>query len=89
MTPSVQPKMSTEAQNMKMGPDARGTAENMYESAKHENGTGRPRYSIVTAENESGRAKLENGTRRPRNHRKRVRERKTLKWTRCPQYRRK
>jgi hypothetical protein len=43
-TPSVPPKMSPDAQNMKMGPDAFDTAENESVSAKHENGTRRPRY---------------------------------------------
>jgi hypothetical protein len=32
------------AQTMKTGPDVLGTAENEFESAKHENGTRRPRY---------------------------------------------
>jgi hypothetical protein len=43
-TPSVSPKTSPGAQNMKTGPIGLGTAENMSESAKHENGIGRPRY---------------------------------------------
>jgi hypothetical protein len=44
LTSSVPPKMSLEAQNMKTGPDALGTAENETGSAKHENETRRPRY---------------------------------------------
>jgi hypothetical protein len=32
------------AQNMKTGPGALGTVENEFGSAKHENGTRRPRY---------------------------------------------
>jgi hypothetical protein len=36
--------MSPGAPNMKMGPDALRTAENVSGSAKHENGTLRPRY---------------------------------------------
>jgi hypothetical protein len=43
-TPSVPPKMSPGAQNKKMGHDALGPAENKPGSAKHVNGTGRPRY---------------------------------------------
>jgi hypothetical protein len=91
-TPSVPPKTSLSAQNMKSGPDALGTAENEYGDAKHENGPDTlctaengPRSEIMktgpdavdTAENEFGRAKQENGSRRPRYRRKRVRERKT------------
>jgi hypothetical protein len=44
MSPSGPSNISLGAQNMKMGPDALGTAENMSGSAKYENGTGRPRY---------------------------------------------
>jgi hypothetical protein len=67
------------AQNMKMGPDALGTAEIESGRAKHENKTPRPRYrgkrvrerkkkktvpdALGTAENESERGKHENGTR--------------------------
>jgi hypothetical protein len=36
--------MSPDAQNMKTGPDALGTAENESGSAKHEKGTRRPPY---------------------------------------------
>jgi hypothetical protein len=36
--------MSLGAQNMKTGPGAIGTAQNESGSAKHENGTRRPRY---------------------------------------------
>jgi hypothetical protein len=43
-TPSVPLKMSLSVQNMKMGPDALGTAENESGRAKHENRTGCPRY---------------------------------------------
>jgi hypothetical protein len=43
-TPSVLSKMSPGAQSMKKGPDAHGTSKNDSESAKHENGTRRPRY---------------------------------------------
>jgi hypothetical protein len=43
-TPSVLAKTSLGAQNIKTGPVALGTTENMSGSAKHENGTGRPRY---------------------------------------------
>jgi hypothetical protein len=43
-TPSVPLKTSSGAQNMKMGPDYLGTAENDSESAKHEKGTRHPRY---------------------------------------------
>jgi hypothetical protein len=80
--------MSPGAQNMKTRPDALRTAENVSGSAKHENGTRRPRYrqnmktrvdAVGTAENESGSAKYEIGSRRTQNRRKRVWERKTLK----------
>jgi hypothetical protein len=37
-------KTSSGAQNMKIGPDALGTDENEFRSAKHEDGTRRPRY---------------------------------------------
>jgi hypothetical protein len=36
--------MSPDAQNMKTGPDAHGTAESEFGSDKHENETWRPRY---------------------------------------------
>jgi hypothetical protein len=67
------------AQNMKMEPDAFGTAENESGGAKHENGTphSAPAKTIPgaqnmktgpdafgTAENESGSVKHDNGTRR-------------------------
>jgi hypothetical protein len=81
LTTSVPPKMSPGAQNMKKEPDAIGTAENEFGSAKHENGTWRPRYrrkhvrerknmkkgrdALGTTENESGSSKHLNGTRRP------------------------
>jgi hypothetical protein len=42
-TPSVPPKPSPGAQNMKTGVDALGTAENESGSAKHKNGDQRPR----------------------------------------------
>jgi hypothetical protein len=54
--------MSQGAQNVKTGPDALGTAENMFGSEKHEN----EKDTLDTAENESRRAKQENGTRGPR-----------------------
>jgi hypothetical protein len=38
-TPAVPPKTSSGAQNMNMGPDTLGTAENEYGTAKQENGT--------------------------------------------------
>jgi hypothetical protein len=40
----VPPKTSPGAQNMKKGPNALDTAENMAGSGKHENGIERPRY---------------------------------------------
>jgi hypothetical protein len=43
-TPSVPPKMSQVAQNIKTGPDALGTTRNEPGRAKHENGTRRSRY---------------------------------------------
>jgi hypothetical protein len=43
-TPSVPPKMSPGAQNMKMGYDALGSTENKSGSAKHENGTQHTRH---------------------------------------------
>jgi hypothetical protein len=58
---------------MKTGPDTLGTAEKETGSAKHKNGTRRPRYR----ENVSWSAKHKNGTRLPRYRRKSVRERKT------------
>jgi hypothetical protein len=42
--PQAPPKTITVAQNMKTGLDALGTAQNDKVSAKHENGTRRPRY---------------------------------------------
>jgi hypothetical protein len=44
LTSPIPPKMSPGAQNMNMGPDALGTAENESRCAKHEYGTRRPRY---------------------------------------------
>jgi hypothetical protein len=44
LMPSVTPKTSPEAQNMKTVPDALGTAENDSGRAKLENETRRPRY---------------------------------------------
>jgi hypothetical protein len=64
--------MNPRAQNMKMGADALGTAENESGRAKHENGN----ETLRTAENESSHAKHENETPRPRYRRKRVRARK-------------
>jgi hypothetical protein len=43
-SPSVPPKLSPGAHNIKTGPNAVGTAENGSGSAEHENGTSRPRY---------------------------------------------
>jgi hypothetical protein len=67
---------------MKIGPDAHGTAENEFGSAKHENGAWRVRYcrkrvwgaqnmktglvAVDTVENGSGSAKHENWTPRTR-----------------------
>jgi hypothetical protein len=78
--------MSPEAQNMKTGPDALGTAENESGRAKQENGYATPPVTpktspgaqnkkttpdaFCTAENESRSAKHENGTRRHRYRRK-------------------
>jgi hypothetical protein len=42
--PTIPPKTNPGAQNMKMGPDALDTAENMTGSEKHEHGKERPRY---------------------------------------------
>jgi hypothetical protein len=42
--PSVPPKTSPGAQNMKTEHDAHCTAQNEFGSAKHENGSRRPRY---------------------------------------------
>jgi hypothetical protein len=42
--PSVTPKKSPGAENMTTGPDALVTDKNVFVSAKHENGTRRPRY---------------------------------------------
>jgi hypothetical protein len=43
-TPSVLPKTSTGAQTIKTGPDCLGTAENVSECTKYENGTRHPPY---------------------------------------------
>jgi hypothetical protein len=84
-TPSVPPKMSLGAHNMKIRPDALGTIENESRSAKHENCNRRPQYrrkhvrerkiekgpdALDTAEKESGSAKHEKYTQRPRYRRK-------------------
>jgi hypothetical protein len=81
-TPSVPPKTSTGAQNIKTGPEALGTAENETRSPKHEKGAdtiGTAETSqgaqkkktgpdaLGTAENMSGSEKHGNGTRRSRN----------------------
>jgi hypothetical protein len=58
LAPSVPPKTSPGAQNMKMGPDALGTARNEYRAQNMKTGT----YALGTAENESGSAKYENRT---------------------------
>jgi hypothetical protein len=68
-TPSLPPKMSPGAQNIKSGPDAVAIAENESWGAKHD--------ALGTVENGSGSAKHDNGTSRRRYRRKRVRERKT------------
>jgi hypothetical protein len=44
LNPSVPPKTSPGAQNMKTGVDALGIAENESEHSKQQNGTRRPRY---------------------------------------------
>jgi hypothetical protein len=77
-TPSVPPKTSPGAQNMKTGPNALGTAEHESERAKYENRTRRTRHrrKLVRERktwkmdptpsyrwNEFGSAKHENGTR--------------------------
>jgi hypothetical protein len=43
---SVPPKTSPGAQNIKMGPNALGTAESESGSTKHENETLHPRYRV-------------------------------------------
>jgi hypothetical protein len=93
--PPVSPKTSPRAQNVKTRPDAVGTAENEYGSAKRENKTRRPRYRRKRVrdcktcpragygsgkhENEYGSGKHENGMGRPRYRGKRVRARKIRK----------
>jgi hypothetical protein len=62
LTPSVPPKMSHGAQNIKSGLDAIGIVENESGSAKHETEPD----ALGTAEIESWSAKHENRTRRPR-----------------------
>jgi hypothetical protein len=47
-TPSLPPKMSPGAQNMKTGPVALNSVENESGQTKEENGTRRPRYSRKT-----------------------------------------
>jgi hypothetical protein len=76
--PSVPPKMSPSAQNMKTGLDAHGTPKMSSGAQNMKTGPD----ALSTAENESGSLKHENGTRRPRYHEKLVRERKT--WKREP-----
>jgi hypothetical protein len=92
-TPLAPPKTSSGAQNKKKGLVAPGTAEDESVSAKHGNGTQRPRYRqkrfrerntlkwdmtpSVPSKNESGSAKQGKGTSHPRYCQKRVRERKT------------
>jgi hypothetical protein len=78
LTPSVPPKMSSGAQNDKMGPDAVGTPKNKSGNRKHENETVPSKTSpgaknmktksdaLGTAENEFGSDKHENETRHPR-----------------------
>jgi hypothetical protein len=75
LTPSVQPKTSPEAQNMKTGPDA-SVPPKMSLGAQHKkSGTD----ALGTTENEARSEKQENGTRRPRYRRKWFSERKTRK----------
>jgi hypothetical protein len=91
--PSVQPKMSMGAQNMKTGPNALATAEKrvwVRKTLKRDPTPSLPSKmspgtqnmktepnALGTAENKFGSAKHENGIGRPRYCRKRVRERKT------------
>jgi hypothetical protein len=72
-TPSVLPKRSSGAQNLKIGPEALETVENKSGGQNMKTGT----EALGTAETDSGSVKHENGTRRPQNRPKRVRERKT------------
>jgi hypothetical protein len=79
-TPSVRPKTGPGAQNMKMGPDALGTAENGSRRSKYENGTRRRRYrrkwvresktNLKTIPDALGTVENESGTRHPRYRRK-------------------
>jgi hypothetical protein len=71
--PSVSPKTSPGAQNMKRVPDALGTPKMSLGTKNMKTGPG----AHGNAENESDSAKHEKGTLRPRYRRKRVRERKT------------
>jgi hypothetical protein len=72
-TPSVPPKTSLVSQNMKMGPDAHGTAGTRPIVQNMKKGPD----ALGTAEKESGSAKYENGTRRPRYHRNQFQKGKT------------
>jgi hypothetical protein len=72
-TLSGPPKMRPGAQNMKIGPDALGTAENESDNAKKKTGPD----ALGTAGNDSVSAKHENETRHPRFRQKRVRACKT------------
>jgi hypothetical protein len=65
-TPSVPPKTRPDAQNMKTGPEALCTAENVFGSKNLKTEPD----AVGTAENEFGRAKHENGSRRSRFRRK-------------------
>jgi hypothetical protein len=70
---SVSLKASLGAQNMKTGPDALGTAENVSGVQNMKMGPD----ALGTAENASGSAKHENGSRRYRYREKRLRGLKT------------
>jgi hypothetical protein len=72
--------MSPGAQNMKMGPDALDTAENENGSAKHENGTSRPRYRRKRVQERKTLKRDPTPSVSP----KRVRARKTWKRDRTP-----
>jgi hypothetical protein len=63
-TPSLPPKMSTDAQKKKKGPNALDIAENEFGSQKIKTGAD----ALGIAENESASAKKENGIRRPPHH---------------------
>jgi hypothetical protein len=72
-SPPVPLKMSPGAQNVKTGPDALGTAENMFGSEKHENEKVHPRYRRKRVQ----ARKTRKWDPMPLYRRKRVRARKT------------